>query len=269
MRVEAALAGGMKRSDRRGTASQAGSRAWVAASGFQPSEVGPGARCDNLARARWLPTLCARVGTLLLAAGLAGSPAPAQQVTAGPQTAPSLQTSVLLQPTLNELRSTIAGLRIAKWKAPGPVKEEAQGNAGSIDRDLQNTLPGLISQADTPPQSVANSFAVYRNLDALYEVLLRVSGTAELAAPDDEAANVAHSLLTLDAARRALGDSIAASSRAEEAALAQKASQPTPATAPASPPQTTVVADGPGTPPAHRKPKVKPKPAPPPATPQT
>jgi hypothetical protein len=172
---------------------------------------------------------------------------------------------------LNELRSTIAGLHIAKWKAPGPVKDEAQGNAGSIDRDLQGTLPALIAQADAAPQSVADSFAVYRNLDALYDVLLRVSGTADLAAPDDEAANLTHSLMTLEAARRALADSILSASHAEESALQQARQQLMVQRAPAPPPPATVtvVSDGPeSATPAHKKPKPKPKTAPPATTPQ-
>ncbi len=196
------------------------------------------------------------------AAMLLSTEARAQQPPAPPQT------STVLQPTLSELRSTIAGLHIAKWKAPGPVKDEALGNAGSINRDLENTLPALLQQADATPQSVANTFAVYRNFDALYEVLLRVSGTAELAAPDEEAANLAHSLVTLDAARRALADSILSASRAQELAL-QQARQPPPTAAALPPPASaTVVDDGPTAAPAHRKPKAKPKPAPQ-ATPQT
>ncbi len=194
----------------------------------------------------------------MLAAFLLHAPARAQSATA-PQAASPAPTAVLLEPTLSELRSTILMLHIAKWKAPGPVKDEAQGNVGSIDRDLENTLPGLVAQADATPQSVANHFAVYRNLDALYEVLLRVSGTAELAAPDEEAADVAHSLLTLDAARRALADSIATTSRAQEEALRRPTSPPPPVAQP-TPAATTVIDDGPAAAPAHRKPKPKPKP---------
>jgi hypothetical protein len=195
--------------------------------------------------------------------------APLQQTTAVAPAAPL--PSSLLQPTLNELRSTIAGLRIAKWKAPGPVKDEAQGNAGSIDRDLQGTLPALIAQADAAPQSVADNFAVYRNLDALYDVLLRVSGTADLAAPDDEAANLTHSLMTLEAARRALADSILSASHAQESALQQARQQLLVQRAPAPPPPATVtvVSDGPeSATPARKKPKPKPKTAPPATTPQ-
>jgi hypothetical protein len=205
---------------------------------------------------------------------LSGAAKAAGQATApGQPTAQPVQTSqtstALLQPALSELGSTIAELHIAKWKAPGPVKDEAQGNAASIQRDLQNTLPALLSQADGAPQSVASSFAVYRNLDALYEVLLRVSGTAELAAPDVEAANLAHSLMTLEAGRRALADSILAASHAQEAALLLARQPPPPAAPPPPAPSTTVVSDGPvAAAPAHHKAKPKPKPVQQ-ATPQT
>ncbi len=211
-------------------------------------------------RAGRFGVLCACSAALLLSWAAGAQESPASQASAPPP-------SALLQPTLNELRSTIAGLRISKWKAPGPVKDEALGNTGSIDRDLQSTLPGLLSQADAAPQSVANSFAVYRNLDALYEVVLRVSSTADLAAPDEEAANLSHSLMTLDAARRALADSILSSSHALETALEKARQAPPAAPAPTPPPPTTVVNDGPAAAPAHRKPRPKPKPVSP-AAPQ-
>jgi hypothetical protein len=205
------------------------------------------------------------------AAGQATAPAqPAAQLSQASQASQASQTSTaLLQPALSELASTIAELHIAKWKAPGPVKDEAQGNAASIQRDLRNTLPALLSQADGAPQSVAGSFAVYRNLDALYEVLLRVSGTAELAAPDVEAANLAHSLMTLEAGRRALAESILSASHAQEAALLLARQPPPPAAPPPPAPSTTVVSDGPvASAPARHKAKPKPKPVQQ-ATPQT
>jgi hypothetical protein len=213
----------------------------------------------------------AAIGLLSGAATAAGqATAPAQPAAQPSQASQTSQTSTaLLQPALSELAATIAELHIAKWKAPGPVKDEAQGNAASIQRDLRNTLPALLSQADGAPQSVASSFAVYRNLDALYEVLLRVSGTAELAAPDVEAANLAHSLMTLEAGRRALAESILSASHAQEAALLLARQPPPPAAPPPPAPSTTVVSDGPvASAPARHKAKPKPKPVQQ-ATPQT
>ena len=227
----------------------------------------PAAQGTRLTCTNALPRGATSLSLLLLAFLQPASPIYGQQPTAPP--AQAVAPSSLLQPTLSELRSTIAGLHTAKWKAPGPVKDEAQGNIGSMNRDLESTLPGLLAQADAAPGAVPASFAVYRNLDALYEVLLRVSGTAELAASEEEAANVAHSLLTLDAARRALGDLILASSRQQQLVLEQ-ARQPAPATTLAHPPApTAVVNDGPDaasiTPHRKAKPKAKAATPPPPA----
>lgn len=188
----------------------------------------------------------------------------AAPVAVAQQNPPAPAPSATLQPTLAELRSTLAGLRIAKWKAPGPVRDEAEQNAASINRDLEGTLPGLLDQMDAAPASVAASFAVYRNLDALYEVVLRVSATADLAAPDVESNNLSHSLTTLEAARRALGDSILATSRALDLARQQEQQHPAAApTQPAAIPPTTLVKDGPAAAPARRK--ARPRPATPPA----
>ncbi len=251
-----------------GCAAEAGQRkqeraapgSWLLAGGVEH----PGTPLLRRAVAVALAALVLLMMASLQPAGLAYGQQPAAPA------APVPTPSSLLQPTLGELRSTIAGLHTAKWKAPGPVKDEAQANIGSITRDLESTLPGLLAQADAAPGAVAENFVVYRNLDALYEVLLRVSGTAELAAPDEEAANVAHSLLTLDAARRSLADSILASSREQQLALAQ-ARQPAPPVAVAHPPTpTSVVSDGPdpASTTAHRKTKPKAKAAtPPPAQP--
>jgi hypothetical protein len=170
--------------------------------------------------------------------------------------------SALLQPAIAELQQTITALRIPKWKAPGPVREDAQSNVGSIDKDLRGTLPGLLSQADAAPHSIANSFAVYRNVNALYEVLLRVSETADLAAPDDEAQMLTHALSTLESARNSLGESIMGTSKAQEWALvsALERVRQSQAVAAAAPPTSTVVNDGPERA-TKPRPKVKKKPA--------
>jgi hypothetical protein len=172
-------------------------------------------------------------------------------------------TSALLQPALSELQQTLGGIRISKWKAPGPVRDDAQSNVGSIDRDMEGTLPGLMSQADATPHSVANSFAVYRNVNAMYEVLLRVSETADLAASDNEAQMLAHALSSLESARNQLGESILTTSKSQETALTTALDRihQTQTVAAAAPGSSTVVKDGPDTE-TRPKPKAKKKPAP-------
>lgn len=103
--------------------------------------------------------------------------------TASPaQDAQPAKSSEVLNAALNEVSQTMAGLNISRWKAPGEVRGAMQQNTDSILRDLHNTLPGLLAQADAAPDSIPAIFPVYRNVDALYDVLLRVSETANLSA---------------------------------------------------------------------------------------
>lgn len=126
------------------------------------------------------------------------------------------QPSALLRPALANVQGTTAALNISKWKASRGARQATEADVESIQRDLGSTLPGLMAQADAAPNSVPPSFAVYRNLDALYDVLLRVSQTADLSAPSREAEALASSLKRLEAARAALGDSILNASRLHE-----------------------------------------------------
>lgn len=163
------------------------------------------------------------------------------------QTAPPQKPSDLLNPALSQVRQTLAGLNISRWKAPSEVRSAAQQNADSIQRDLSGTLPGLLTQADAAPGSVSTVFPVYRNIDALYDVLLRVAQTADLAAPQNEASDVASALSKLESARTDLGNAVLSASKSNEAevvslraAAAKAAAAPPPA-----PAKATVVNDGP------------------------
>jgi hypothetical protein len=161
--------------------------------------------------------------------------------------APSVpKPSAILQPALSDVQSTTAGLNIPHWKAPGRMRSATQENVDSIQHDLSNTLPGLLAQADAAPDSVAPSFAVYRNVDALYDVLLRVSEAANFSASSEEANALYATLSKLEAARSQLGDAILHISRQHETQLVdlEKAIQ----AAKAAPPpkaQEFVVDDGP------------------------
>ena len=160
----------------------------------------------------------------------------APPVAARAQAAPTA--SSLLSPSLDQLRRSLAGLRLDKWKAPGPVRQEASGNIGSMTRDLDGTLPGLLASADSAPGTVSKNLPVFRNIDALYDVLLRVVETADLSAPEDDTASLHRALASLEDARRSLGDSLEAAALNDEQQLsnfrAQLRSQAAPAAAPST-----------------------------------
>ena len=141
------------------------------------------------------------------------------------------------------------------------MRGATQQNVDSIQRDLNNTLPGLLATADATPGSVSAVFPVYRNIDALYDVLLRVSWqTAMLAAPDNEASSINDALGKLESARSELGNSIlntAKNNEAEEVRLRASIQQAAAVQA-ATPPKTTIVNDGPASPAPTTKRKKKP-----------
>ena len=166
-----------------------------------------------------------------------------------PHSTADLPPSAVLRQALSEVQNTTANLDISRWKAPGGVRSAAQEDVDSIQRALSQTLPGLLGPADATPESVPPLFAVYRNVDALYDVLLRVSDVANLAAPSDDADAITTSLQELQSARARLGDAILRVSQQHEAQIREfettmrtaKAEQP------AAKKGTIIVDDGPVT----------------------
>lgn len=156
---------------------------------------------------------------LLAAIGLSSLSAQAQnasgaQDAGGPAAAPTA--SSLLTPALSQLRQSLSGVRLDKWKAPGPVREETNDNMSSITRDLDGTLPGLLTTADAAPGVISKNLPVFRNVDALYDVLLRVVETADLSAPERDSDTLHQALTALDNARRAMGDAMEAAAVNQE-----------------------------------------------------
>jgi hypothetical protein len=95
-----------------------------------------------------------------------------------------------------------------RWKASSAVRDEAENNLRSIERDVQTTLPPLLAVADAATDSAAKTLPVYRNVEALYDVLLRLEAAGQLAAPRDQASALEQALADLNDGRRALGDQL-------------------------------------------------------------
>jgi len=167
--------------------------------------------------------------------------------------------SALLEPALDNLHQTLATLRPDKWKISGAITQETQANITSIQNDLQTTLPPLLAVADQHPGSVAQVLPVYRNISALYDVVLRVTQVSVLAAPSQQSNALQQTIAGLESSRRELAD------RLQSAALTQnqqihdlQAQLHTLQSTPAPPP---VVCPPPPAPAKKRKPRPKPAPA--------
>ena len=165
-----------------------------------------------------------------------------------------------LEPAVGRLRQTMGMLHIEKWKTSQGAREESLANIGSIQRDLDATLPPLLQTADSAPGSVTALLPAFRNVNALYDVVLRVTEVSKLAAPQQQSGALTDALKSLDEARRQLGDKVqeAAVSGEQQVKDLQKvvSSRPPAMAAPvAPPPQAAAVETHPK---KKRKPAVKP-----------
>jgi len=113
-----------------------------------------------------------------------------------------------LQTAASEANTDIAHMRIEKWKADGQSKAQAQANADSLRRNLTAALPGLIGNFRAAPQDLNAGFRLYRNLNALYDVLVSFTESAGAFGPRSEYEALARQVGVIDSVRRSLGDAL-------------------------------------------------------------
>jgi hypothetical protein len=172
--------------------------------------------------------------------------------------------SAILRPSLDILHTALGEMSVDKWKASPAMRTEADGNLRSVQRDLASTLPSLLTVADAAPDSAAKIMPVYRNVDALYDVMLRLDAAGRLAAPGNQVSAIDQALASLGDARRALGDQVQANAEGQETRVIhlQAALKAVPPPAPPPPPPAPVACVPPPkkrvTRPAAKKPAAKP-----------
>jgi len=145
--------------------------------------------------------------------GVAQSPAqPAPTPVASP--AP-VAPSALLKPALVNVQQTMGELKLEKWKK-GDIRDGAGTNIAAIQRDIQDKLPPLLQDADAAPGAISKVLPLYRNIDALYDVVLRVLEASRVSAPADQIVQLQQALTTLGDARRSLDGHLQESATALE-----------------------------------------------------
>lgn len=153
------------------------------------------------------------------------------------------------------LNADVGKLRVEKWKVDASTKRQASENIGSIQRNITGALPGLITAVRTAPQSLGANFKLYRNLNALYDVVASVSESAGAFGKREEYELLAPHAQALDVGRRNYGeylqqmtatadDRIATAERERAAALAA---------AQQAPPKKIIVDDNEPAPPPKKK----------------
>src|ERR1022692_1102539 len=76
-----------------------------------------------------------------------------------------------LEATSKTTQADLTKLRIERWKTDNSQKKQSLSNVDSVQRNLQNALPEIIGQLRNAPEDMPATFKLYRNLDALYDVM--------------------------------------------------------------------------------------------------
>jgi hypothetical protein len=169
-----------------------------------------------------------------------------------------------LETTSKSAQADLSKLRIEHWKTDGSSKKQALGNVDSIQRNLQNAMPEMIAQLRNSPEDMPATFKLYRNLDALYDVMGGLAESAGAFGPKDDFQALSGDLNSFENARRQLAERLEtlAGSKEQEIARLRTELKTAQAAIPAAPPKKIIVDDNepPKKPGAKRKPAAK-KPA--------
>jgi hypothetical protein len=187
---------------------------------------------------------------------------------ASPQGAVSYASMTELNGLLAQLENTsktaqvdLTRMRIEKWKTDGSTKKQSLTDVDSIQRNLQDALPAMIGQLRGAPEDLPATFKLYRNLDALYDVMSGVVESAGAFGPRDDFQSLSNDLSGFESARKQLAERLEtlAGSKEQEITRLRAELKTAQAVIPAAPPSKKIVVDD--TQP-DKKPPVKKKPAP-------
>jgi TolA-binding protein len=166
-----------------------------------------------------------------------------------------------LEATSKDTQSDLVRLRIEHWKTDNAVKRQSLSNVDSIQRNLQDALPEIIAQLRASPESVPATFKLYRNLDALYDVLGSVVESTGAFGSKDDLQSLSNDLNSFEGTRKQMAERIENLSAMKEAEIVRlrtdlKTAQ---AAIPAAPPKKVVVDDTepPKKPPVKKKSSTK------------
>jgi hypothetical protein len=126
-----------------------------------------------------------------------------------------------LQQAASSANLNIAKLRIEKWKTDSEQKRQLQQIADSLQKNISNAVPGLISDVQNSRGSVLASFKLYHNVNVVYEFLSALADATGSFGKREEYEPLAADAAALDAARQNLSTYIEQAAGRTESALAQ------------------------------------------------
>lgn len=179
----------------------------------------------------------------------AASPAVSPATSSGPVSYASMTEVNAVLSELTQASQTLNGdlgkLRVEKWKTDGETKRQSLTNVESIQRNLQTALPVMVSQLNAAPDSLSQTFKVYRNVGALYDVLANLAESAGAFGSKDEYQSLTNDASSVEKARRDLAermDKLAAAKDSELVSLHTQV-QALQAAMPPEPPKKIIIDD--------------------------
>jgi hypothetical protein len=157
---------------------------------------------------------------LLMSAGVCVAQAPAPPVSYS-SISELNQLLGSLQQTSEAIQGDLSHLRVEKWKTDSGTKRQTQGDVESLQRNLQSALPTMFNDLKNSPESTPLTFKVYRNLDALYDVLGSVVESAGAFGSKDEFQSLNKDLGSLEESRRAFAERMDKIASAKETEIGQ------------------------------------------------
>lgn len=168
-----------------------------------------------------------------------------------------------LDQTSQAAQLDLAKARIEKWKTDANTKRATEEDVESLQRNLKDAMPEIVSRLRSSPENLGTTFELYRNLDALYGVFSSVVESAGAFGPRDEFQLLQNDLSALERSRRSVADRMASLANSKEGELARLRSQvqTLQAQQAAVPPKKTIVDDTEAPKKVVKKKTVKPKPS--------
>src|SRR5512135_3763627 len=143
---------------------------------------------------------------LFLAVAVVAQGAPAPMQPAPPMDVHLSNLLTQLERAALDANGALGRLRIDKWKTSSDQKQQAQANVQSLQRNLSYAIPELTSKIRQAPSDLNANFKLYRNLNALYDVLSNVAESAGAFGPKDQYEVLAQPVSSIDQVRHDLGD---------------------------------------------------------------
>ena len=164
-----------------------------------------------------------------------------------------------LEASSKNTQADLVKLRIEHWKTDVPRRSRLWRTWIPSSATCRDALPEIIAQLRAAPEDLSATFKLYRNLDALYDVMGSVVEETGAFGSKDDFQSLSNDLSGFESTRKQLAERMESLSSSKEAEIVRlradlKTAQ---AAIPAAPPKKIVVDDNE----PAKKPAVKKKPA--------